>query len=128
MGRPDRDLDWNTRPLRGAAERQTKARLYEVRRAGLSAEEVTGSEHWDFFLSVVKEAIEKKQGQLEGALENLKTSDDFTTSEVINQKLGVRLLGREIEALKWVIELPKQLMEQGDQATELLGSIDESSD
>jgi hypothetical protein len=127
--RPDRDIDWATRSLRKRDDRITERRseLKAVERAAISASHVTGDEHWDFLLSAVKAKIEALEGTREAALDLLKTSDDFTTEKLINQKLAVRLLGREIEALQWVIGLPKELMEQGDQAKQLLGSVDESS-
>ena len=105
--------------------RENRKNLQTAQRAGLSATQVTGDEHWDHFLSIVKAKIEKLEEEVAVAVELLKTSDEFSTEALINQKLAVRLLGREIQALNWVIELPKTIMEQGDKASELLGSIDE---
>jgi hypothetical protein len=113
------------------SQSETKVRkpeLQAIRRAALHAGAITGDAHWDFFLSVIKEKIETKQAEVKAASEKLLYSDVFTTEDLINEKLTVRLIGREIEALQWVIELPQQLQEQGDRATELLGTIDESSD
>jgi hypothetical protein len=128
--RPDRDQDWVPR-LHSLAQSETKERrpeLQAIRRAALHASEITGDEHWDFFLSMIKEKIEAKQAEVESASDRLINSDIFTTEDLINAKLTVRLLGREIEVLQWVIELPVQLQEQGDKASELLGTIDKSSD
>ncbi len=128
--RPDRDEDWELRQ-KEAVKSQTikrKPELQVIHRAALEAAEVTGDKHWDFFLSVIKEKIEKKQKEVETASNRLIYSDSFTTEDLINAKLAVRLLGREIEALQWVMGLPAQLQEQGDQATELLGTINKSSD
>lgn len=128
--RPDRDRDWTPRTaaLSQKRVRERKPELQAVRRAALSADAVTGDSHWDHFLEVVQEKIDVKQKELDGAALALKTSDDFSPETMINQKLAVRLLGREVEALGWVINLPQQLREQGDRASELLGTIDESSD
>jgi hypothetical protein len=128
--RPDRDQDWAPR-LHSLSQSETKERrpeLQAIRRAALHASEITGDEHWDFFLSMIKEKIEAKQAEVESASDRLINSDIFTTEDLINAKLTVRLLGREIEVLQWVIELPVQLQEQGDRASELLGTIDKSSD
>ncbi len=128
--RPDRDQDWETK-LREITTTQTEERrpeLLGMNRAALHAKAVTGDEHWDFFLSIVEEKIEKRQAEVKAASDRLLNSDVFTTEDLINEKLAVRLLGREIEALQWVIELPAQLQGQGDRATELLGTIDKSSD
>ena len=90
--------------------------------------QVTGDEHWDLFLSIINDTVLGKIGERDVALEELKTSDDFTTEALINQKLAVRLLGREIEALEWVMALPKEIQEKGDQASKLLGTVTETSD
>ncbi len=76
----------------------------------------------------MNERIEKQQKVMDEEADKLKTSDIFNPEDLINQKLTVRLLGREVEALRWVIGLPKELQEQGDRTSELLGTVDESSD
>jgi hypothetical protein len=101
--------------------------LQAAKRSALSAAQITGDKHWDLFLSVVNERLEGLQKEVDVAVELLKTSDDFSPDDLINQKLAVRLIGREIQALTWVIELPKQLLEQGELAKQLLGSINEST-
>ena len=128
--RPDRDRDGTPRLASQTQQslRRTPKNRPIIKRAGLSAAQVTGDEHWDFFLSVVNQKIKEKQAAMDEAAEALKTSDIFDPEELIHQKLAVRLLGREVEALRWVTELPRILQEQGDQADELLGTIEESSD
>ena len=125
--RPDRDRDWSTRTPRGGSHVPRKPELQAIKRAALAAAQVTGDEHWDLLLSVVQERIEKLKGLKASAADSLESSDDFTTEGLINQKLAVRLYGKEIEALEWVINLPKSIMEQGDTAKELLGSVDETA-
>ena len=127
--RPDRDQDWGTR-VKGLAQSQTRDRkpdLQVIRRAALHAGEITGDKHWDFFLSSVKAKIESLQKQVDAAVERLKTSDIFSTEDLINEKLGIRLLGREIEALTWVIELPQSIMEQSDQAKQPHETVDKTT-
>jgi len=127
--RPDRDLDWRKRLDREKVStvRERKPDLLAVKRTALSVTQITGDEHWDHFLSVINARIEKQQEQMDVALERLKSSDNFTTEDLINEKLAVRLLGREIEALRWVIGLPQELIENGQRAAELLGTEEESS-
>jgi len=126
----DRDRDWEGRvtPLSKERVRRVAPDLHAIQRAALEAAEVTGDEHWDFFVSVIKAKVEDLMGQLEVTEEALKNSDDFTTSVLINQKLAVRIFGSQIETLNWVLELPKALLEKGDRATELLKTIEESAD
>lgn len=126
--RPDRDRDWGAR-IAGLSQETVRApRLEEIKRAALSAAQVTGDEHWDFFLSIVQEKMEDLRGQVETTVKDLTNSDIFTAENLINQKLAVRLLGRELEALEWVTSLPKTLMEQGDQAKQLIGNADKKPD
>ncbi len=130
MARPDRDKDWKPRTDAMAQERVKRAAtdLRAIQRAALSSTQITGDEHWDLMLSVVQHRIKDLEGKLEVALNRQKNSDDFTESVLINDKLAVRLLGHEIEALQWVSGLPQILLENGDRAKKLLGTIDESPD
>ena len=128
--RPDRDLDWEKRVDEQAKSAVKKRRtdLQIVRRSALHVDELTGDEHWDHFLSLIKKRIEEREIEIEIHSDFLVHSDIFTNEELINAKLAVRLYGREVEALQWVMELPAQLREKGDRASELLESIAESSD
>jgi len=130
MAQPDRDEDWKPRveALSQKNVRKQASDLRALQRAALSSTQITGDEHWDLMLSVVQHRIEDLEGKLEVALNRQRNSDDFTESVLINDKLAVRLIGHEIEALQWVSGLPQILLENGDRAKELLGTIDESSD
>jgi hypothetical protein len=97
------------------------------KRSALLVSQVTGDKHWDHFLSFVNERLQGLETEKAAALNLLETSDNFSTEDLINQKLAVRLIGREIQALTWVIELPQTILEQGDRAKQLLGSIDENT-
>ena len=125
----DRDEDWEPHVKETCNERVRNAapNLQELRRAALSIEQVTGDEHWDLFLSMVKARIEEKAAERDKAVEVLKNSDDFTIEPLINQKLAARLFGREVEVLEWVIEQPKIIMEKGERAKELLETVDETT-
>jgi len=129
MANFDRDQDWE--PHRSALSksrlRLAKPDLQALHRAGLSANEVTGDEHWDFLLSILKGKLEDVEKERAAAREKLEDSENFDPGELVRQKLVVRLSGREIDVLNWVIGLPKELMEKGDRAKELLGTIDESA-
>jgi hypothetical protein len=126
--RPDREaFKTHVAALSQKRVRERKPELQAVRRAALSVDAMTGDENWDHFLSQVQERMEGAQKELDQAVEALKNSNDFSPEPLIMQKLAVRLWGREVEALQWVIGLPRQLQEQGDRASELLGTIDESS-
>ena len=112
MAQPDRDQDWKPRTDAMAQERVKRAAtdLRALERAALSSNQITGDQHWDLMLSVVQHRILDLEGKLEVALNRQRNSDDFTESLLINDKLAVRLIGHEIEALKWVSELPQILL------------------
>jgi hypothetical protein len=125
----DRDGDWSER-VRGLSQRPVVAReaeLQATRRAAIAAGNVTGDEHWDHFLSVIQTRLNSVRERRDGALKRLSESDNFTTADIINEKLAVRLLGCEIETLEWAVALPRALMEQGDKASELLESASDST-
>jgi len=115
----DRDQDW--------APRQKVFDIGTIQRAALSASYVTGDEHWDAFLEMVNASLVSRRDGMDQAVEALKGSNDFSPESLIRQKLAVRQLGCEIEALEWVIGLPKLIMEKSDKAKELLGTVDETS-
>lgn len=129
MARFDRDQDWKLHldSLSQTDNRSQTPQVRELHRAALASAQITGDEHWDFFLSIVQAKLSSLRELKKSALDKLENSDNFTTEDLINDKLAVRLYGREIEALTWVINLPQDLMEQGELTKQLLGSIDEST-
>jgi len=125
----DRDRDW-TPHLEDKKHEQalySASNLRALSRAELSVSHVTGDEHWDSFLQLIQGRLEEKRSQRAQALTALEASNDFSADTLITQKLIVRQLGCEIEALEWVIELPKIIREQGERAKELLGTIDKTA-
>ncbi len=126
----DRDSDWQDSVDKRVARsvRSQVPDLQAAKRAALAATQVTGDESWDLFLSIVKSRIEEREVQLQAALDSLQNSDDFSPDSVVGQKLSIRLVSRELMVLNWIIELPQILLENGDRAKQLLGTIEESSD
>ncbi len=126
----DRDLEWKDSVDKRAVRsvRSQVPELQAAKRAALAATQVTGDESWDLFLSIVKSRIEEREVQLQAALDSLQNSDDFSPDSVVGQKLSIRLVSRELMVLNWIIELPQILLEKGDRAKQLLGTIEESSD
>ncbi len=123
----DRDRDWTPRVKEksNAQALYSASNLRALSRAELSISQVTGDEHWDSFLQLIQGRLEEKRTQRSQASTALEESNDFSPEVLINQKLIVRQLGCEIEALEWVIGLPKFIIEQGAKAKELLGTADE---
>jgi hypothetical protein len=116
--------------LVGQAAKKVSERARELegqKRSALLITQVTGDKYWDHFLSFVNERLQGLEKEMTVAFDLLKTSDNFLTEDLINQKLAVRLIGREIQALKWVMELPQAILEKGEHAKQLLGTIDKTS-
>lgn len=129
MSNFDRDEDWASHLQEKGRERAHRevSNIREINRAALAAAHVTGDKHWDMFLEMVNDRLVKKRESLEDFRNKMEESNDFSTEGLINQKLAVRQLGCEIEALEWVIGLPKSIMEQSDKAKKLLGTVDETA-
>jgi hypothetical protein len=125
----DRDSDWedHLKQIGKDWRRRDASNLGAIERAALAASQVTGDEYWDLFLSVINERLESRRKSLEDFRNKLEISNDFSTEALINQKLSIRQLGCEIEALEWVTGLPKELMEKGERAKELLEINDETT-
>ena len=126
---PDRDEDWQPRVRERKAEslRRSVPDMRAMHHAALSIAEVTGDEHWDRFLEIVQGRIEELRIERDKALDQLKTSDDYSVEGMINQKLAVRLFGISIEVLEWAVGLPKEILEKGERAKGLLGTVDETA-
>ena len=125
----DRDEDWAP-ALKEKAKEQIRRQAPDLRaqeRAALSTSQVTGDEHWDRFLEVVQARIKECAVERDKAAEALKNSDDFSPETLVKQKLAARLYGKEVDALKWVIDQPRIIMEKGERAKELLGKLDETT-
>ncbi len=130
MSRADRDRDWESRTQGGRVSKISERRhqLEGVVRAEIASANVTGDEYWDHFLSLVQAKIVALRQSQQTAQDLLQNSDNFSPEALIHEKIAVRLYGKQIEALEWVISLPEILMEQGDRARELLASITENTD
>ncbi len=122
----ERDKDWAPHLQEAASERAHRevSNIGMINRAALSAAHITGDEHWNLFLEMVNDRLEKSRTGLQDFRNRLEKSNDFSPDVLINQKLMVRQLGCEIEALEWVIGLPKSIMEQSERTKELLGTVD----
>ena len=125
--RADRDLDWaKVLEERGRTPIQSRRpQLEELQRVAADLEYLTGDAHWDTLRSMVQAKLTVLRASRDTKREILENSDNFTTEDLINDKLAVRLYGKEIETLEWLIGLPKTIREQGDQAKQLLETVDE---
>ena len=125
----DRDRDWapHVKEKRKEQALHSASNLRALGRAELSISQVTGDEHWDSFLQLIQGRLEEKRAQRDQASTALEESNDFSPDVLIRQKLLARQHCLEIEALEWVIGLPKIIMEQSAKAKEPLGTVDETA-
>ncbi len=96
-----------------------------AQRAALSAQQVVGDQHWDMMLSIMQARLDLLTERREEAGKELQESESFDPEVLIKNKIEVRLLSREIEALEWVMRLPQEVIDQGVEASKLLESIGE---
>lgn len=94
--------------------------LKMAQRAAVHADLLTGVAEWDRFLTYIQGAIEQTEAQRDTFLATLSDPhlvDDVETRRV---RMAVIACNERIGAWKVVIELPKDLLRQGEQAKSLL--------
>lgn len=86
---------------------------------------VTHDEHWDRFLSF----LQAGRNQSEKALEAVKTQvvdvRMVNHEHILQAKMELAKYEAMVTTLKWVMELPKSLMTNGDKARELMPKEEE---
>ena len=99
--------------------------LQMLERAALEARAVTGDPHWDYYLSCLQGAIEQTEKQIAHLRENLGRGDVVNHDQIMTLKLALAECRGRLAA--WIVarDTPKELMESGDKATDLLAKIAE---
>lgn len=120
------DRDEYDRMLARRAQERARDQAPELRRIGqaaVAAERLTGEATWDYFLTIVQDALE----QTDRAIAEIQ--ERIAAVEVVGDALTaakVRLVQLEsrAEALRQVIEIPRRVMELGEAATERLSLVE----
>lgn len=99
--------------------------LQVIERAGLQARSLTGTEHWDFFLSVLQPKVEETEVFLTNAKEQLADPRVVDENHMRQLKLAAVIYAERLNILREVMELPKRIIEHGDKATLHLKGIHE---
>lgn len=94
--------------------------LETLRRSEVAAQNVTGDEHWDHFLSILTARLEDRKKDLSALLDRIAKTDDYTQDALLREKIIARRLATEIETLESVLRLPSEMILHGKQAEELL--------
>ena len=92
-------------------------RLHE--RAGLEAATVTGDPHWDHYLAYIQAAIIQTEEQIDRLKVDL-CGDIVDHVGMLKIKLLLAKCEGRVEAWKSARDLPKELIENGDKAHDLL--------
>ena len=96
-----------------------KAREQELRQAAqaeIPIKDVTGSEAWDYFLSLLQAEVAKIDNALDSLQESTATDFDYDHASLARNKALTQQLMVQKETLAQVIALPKQIIDQGEKA------------
>lgn len=109
-----------------AAQRVTDLRGFE--RVALSAGAVTGSPEWDMFLSIVEALIRRAEGRQQIAERAALAPRLVNVERVMAHRAEAAHEAAVAETLRQVLALPKLLKENGEQAAQMLASLEEKPD
>lgn len=87
--------------------------------AAVLAENLTGDEHWDYFLQCLQGALEASQSDETMLLERLASEHSVDHDTIMRLKLALMDARATIRTLKWTIALPHEIKETGKVAQEL---------
>lgn len=112
-------------------QNQTRERvpgLELLSQAQVKAEHVTGHDAWDTYLSYIQSAVEKAQGYM-AHLDALLTDPMVVDhSQIMRLKVEREACRARIEAWEAATSLPRQIIEQGEKARNVLIEIAGSED
>ena len=94
--------------------------LEQMRQEAVKADLLTGEPTWDHFLTLIQGAIETTREQMGAFQRQLGDSDTFEHQEMIRLKTQALLCGERIKAWEVVMTLPKDIMERGEKAENLM--------
>lgn len=112
------------------AEKQTaqmngqRSNLEVMYQQAVRGELLTGDEHWDAFLTYIQSAIDHTQKQAEGYRSALEAPNMVDANEIMATKISLIAANNRIVAWNAVLQLPKDLKEQGEKAQDLLSRLD----
>lgn len=100
-----------------------RTNLEMIRQAALKGEVLTGDQHWDTFLTYIQAAIEKTESVRDAYRMNLEASALVDANEIMAIRVGLLEANAMIAAWNAVLQLPKDLREQGGEAEKLLDRL-----
>lgn len=100
-----------------------RTNLEMIRQAALRGEVLTGDQHWDTFLTYIQAAIEKTESVRDAYRMKLEASALVDANEIMTIRVGLLEANAMIAAWNAVLQLPKDLKEQGGEAEKLLDRL-----
>lgn len=107
-----------------AGRRQDRSNLAFLAQAAVKAELLTGSPHWDTFLTYVQAAIEATRVQATQIERTLADPFILDPAVIMRAKMASALARERILAWEAVMALPKDLMAEGAKARTILERMD----
>ena len=90
-----------------------------VLQAAVQADNLTGDQHWDYYLQCLQGKVEEFQAAERHNLERLADSRVIDHSALLTVKMALADIRATIRALEWAIELPQSIKETGKAAKAL---------
>jgi len=116
------------RANRGVAVKQPPVDLRAIQQAAVQAEYLTGSEYWDIFLRYIQSAVDRSKGIENQLMETLASAQMVEHTQWLKTKIALLECRARVEAWESVMQLPKDLIDNGGRADELLvGKSDEAA-
>lgn len=98
--------------------------LHLLRQGSVAAEILPGVPAWDTFLRYIQGAIETTEYQLATLQAALGSPDVLDQAQLLRIKVDALRCSERIQAWKAIIQLPKDLIEQGENAQGLLSRME----
>ena len=101
------------------AER-TIGQLQLVEKTAIQAKHLTNDERWDWFVQLIQTALEMAKGSQRNAENVLLAPQVMSEADLRQAKVSYIQASAQVTALEMVISLPKQLMEDGEKAKQVI--------
>jgi len=106
---------------------QLAPQLRLMQQAAILAELLPGVPAWDVFLSYIQGAVETTRAQAATLEAVLKAADLLDPQRLLEAKVSLLRCHERIAAWEAVIQLPKDLINQGDQAESLVSRMEKGA-
>jgi hypothetical protein len=124
MDRSRRDhKDWlkdNPSPREARSRSPDQQSLRMIEQASVSVSAMTGNPDWDRFLSYLQRGVEISQQQADGVKERLCDPGVYNAESIIGLKIALAAAEARTQAWQAAINLPRDIIENGDKAAELI--------